>query len=79
MEDLNKKEVISILNKIMQYELAGVVRYTHYSLMVTGRDRLSLTAFFKEQATESLLHATIFYFTKLQMAKNKRVKFQRIF
>ena len=57
MEDLNKKEVISILNKIMQYELAGVVRYTHYSLMVTGRDRLSLTAFFKEQATESLLHA----------------------
>jgi len=57
MKDLNKKEVISILNKIMQYELAGVVRYTHYSLMVTGRDRLSLTAFFKEQATESLLHA----------------------
>jgi len=57
MEDLNKEEVISILNKIMQYELAGVVRYTHYSLMVTGRDRLSLTAFFKEQATESLLHA----------------------
>ena len=25
--------------------------------MVTGRDRLSLTQFFKEQATESLLHA----------------------
>ena len=33
------------------------MRYTHYALMVTGRDRLSLTQFFKEQATESLLHA----------------------
>ncbi|MBT3548306.1 MAG: bacterioferritin [Gammaproteobacteria bacterium] len=57
MNDLNKTAVISILNKIMQYELSGVVRYTHYALMVTGRDRLSLSQFFKEQATESLLHA----------------------
>ena len=53
----NKEKVIHILNDIMRYELSGVVRYTHYALMVTGRDRLSLTQFFKEQATESLLHA----------------------
>tara|TARA_Y100000992_G_scaffold70875_1_gene44487 strand:- start:1920 stop:2357 length:438 start_codon:yes stop_codon:yes gene_type:complete len=53
----NKTKVIDILNEIMRYELSGVVRYTHYALMVTGRDRLSLTQFFKEQATESLLHA----------------------
>ena len=53
----NKIKVIDILNEIMRYELSGVVRYTHYALMVTGRDRLSLTQFFKEQATESLLHA----------------------
>ena len=53
----NKQKVIHILNEIMRYELSGVVRYTHYALMVTGRDRLSLTQFFKEQATESLLHA----------------------
>ena len=53
----NKNEIIDILNEIMRYELSGVVRYTHYALMVTGRDRLSLTQFFKEQATESLLHA----------------------
>ena len=53
----NKQKVIDTLNEIMRYELSGVVRYTHYSLMVTGRDRLSLTQFFKEQATESLLHA----------------------
>ena len=57
MKNLNKKETIDILNKIMQYELSGVVRYTHYALMVTGRDRLSLTQFFKDQANESLLHA----------------------
>jgi len=57
MEDLNTKEVIASLNKILQYELSGVVRYTHYSLMVTGRDRLSLAAFFKAQASESLVHA----------------------
>ena len=57
MENLNTEQVIKVLNKIIQYELSGVVRYTHYALMVTGRDRLSLTQFFKDQASESLLHA----------------------
>lgn len=56
--DKNKTtEVIETLNKIMEYELSGVVRYTHYALMITGRDRLSLAQFFKDQASESLLHA----------------------
>ena len=41
----------------MEFELAGVVRYTHYSLMVTGPNRLPIVQFFKAQATESLLHA----------------------
>ena len=53
----NKEKVIHILNEIMRYELSGVVRYTHYALMITGRDRLSLAQFFKDQANESLLHA----------------------
>ena len=57
MENLDTKKTINILNKIIQYELSGVVRYTHYALMVTGRDRLSLTQFFKDQATEALAHA----------------------
>ena len=43
----------------MEYELSGVVRYTHYALMITGRDRLSLAQFFKDQANESLLHAQL--------------------
>jgi bacterioferritin len=41
----------------MEYELAGVVRYTHYSLMVTGPYRLPIVEFLKEQANESLIHA----------------------
>ena len=57
MDDNKTTEVIEVLNKIMEYELSGVVRYTHYALMITGRDRLSLAQFFKDQASESLLHA----------------------
>ena len=45
MDNLNTKEVVTQLNKIMQYELSGVVRYTHYALMITGRDRITLTNF----------------------------------
>ena len=55
--DLNSSEVISILNEIMEYELAGVVRYTHSSLMVVGPHRLPIVEFLKEQANESLQHA----------------------
>ncbi|MEC7917721.1 MAG: ferritin-like domain-containing protein [Pseudomonadota bacterium] len=55
--NINTKEVISLLNEIMEYELAGVVRYTHYSLMVTGPHRLPIVDFLKEQARESLVHA----------------------
>ena len=50
-------KVTDILNKIMEYELAGVVRYTHYSLIVAGPHRLPIVEFLKEQANESLLHA----------------------
>ena len=57
MDKSKTNEVIEILNKIMEYELSGVVRYTHYALMITGRDRISLAQFFKDQASESLLHA----------------------
>ena len=53
----NPSQVNSILNAIMEYELAGVVRYTHYSLMIVGPHRLPIVQFLKEQANESLLHA----------------------
>ena len=57
MEEMNLEEVCEILNEIMESELAGVVRYTHSSMMVTGPYRLPIVAFLKEQAAESLVHA----------------------
>jgi bacterioferritin len=57
MKDLDLKATTNLLNSIMEFELAGVVRYTHYSLMVTGPNRIPIVAFFKAQASESLLHA----------------------
>ena len=51
------KKSIELLNSIMEFELAGVVRYTHYSLMVTGPNRIPIVQFFQAQANESLLHA----------------------
>ncbi|MBD0335986.1 MAG: bacterioferritin [Cyanobacteria bacterium Co-bin13] len=57
MRDLDTSKTIQLLNHIMEFELAGVVRYTHYSLMVIGPNRIPIVGFFKAQANESLLHA----------------------
>ena len=57
MKDLDEKLTCNLLNTIMEYELAGVVRYTHYSLMVTGPYRIPIVEFLKAQAVESLTHA----------------------
>ena len=54
---MNNETVHKILNQIMEFELAGVVRYTHSSLMITGPYRLPIVEFLKEQANESLMHA----------------------
>ncbi|ACK73524.1 Ferritin Dps family protein [Gloeothece citriformis PCC 7424] len=56
MIELDREKTIEVLNRIMEYELAGVVRYTHYSLMVTGPHRIPIVQFFQQQATESLTH-----------------------
>lgn len=57
MKELDVKATQKLLNRIMEFELAGVVRYTHYSLMVAGPNRIPIVQFMKTQATESLLHA----------------------
>ncbi len=57
MKNLDHQRTIQVLNQIMEFELAGVVRYTHYSLMVIGPNRIPIVDFFKAQANESLLHA----------------------
>lgn len=57
MKEIDSKLVCNILNEIMEYELAGVVRYTHSAMMVSGPYRLPIVTFLKEQAAESLIHA----------------------
>jgi len=57
MKELNTKRVCEILNEIVELEMAGVVRYAHSSLMVTGPNRIPIVAFLQEQANESLAHA----------------------
>ena len=54
---MDKKKVIAALNAIMEFELAGVVRYTHYSLMVFGHTRIPIISWLRTQASESLDHA----------------------
>lgn len=56
-DNIDEELVIEKLNAILEAELSGVVRYTHYSLMITGPHRLPLVDFMKAQANESLLHA----------------------
>jgi bacterioferritin len=56
---MDKKKVVDTLNTIMEYELAGVVRYTHYALMVFGHTRIPIVSWLREQATESLTHANM--------------------
>ena len=56
---MDKDKIIYKLTKIFDLELSGVIRYTHYSLMIFGPNRLPLIDFFKSQASESLLHANM--------------------
>ena len=57
MREIDNKVVCDILNEVMEYELAGVVRYTHSSLMVSGPNRIPIVEFLQAQAQESLTHA----------------------
>ena len=54
---MNKEKVLNSLNNILELELAGVVKYTHYAFMVQGPYRLSVVEWLREQAQESLMHA----------------------
>ena len=55
--NFDKDKAIALLNKIMELELAGVVRYTHYSLMVFGYNRIPVVDWLKKEAEEGLVHA----------------------
>jgi bacterioferritin len=57
MTEIEKEPVVAVLNKILESELAGVVRYTHYSFLVFGFGRIPIVSWLRQQADESLLHA----------------------
>ena len=57
MNNIEENKVIDVLNQIMEMELSGVVRYTHYSLMVYGYNRIPIVSWLKSNALEGLDHA----------------------
>ena len=57
MKKLDTEKVVAILNRLLEAELAGVVRYTHYSFLVFGFGRIPIVSWLRAQADESLLHA----------------------
>src|SRR5690606_13539321 len=56
---MDKDKVIAQLNRILETELAGVVRYTHYSMMIFGYSRIPIVSWFQSEAEESLKHAQL--------------------
>jgi bacterioferritin len=56
-KEVDKKKVTELLNHILEMEMAGMVRYTHYSLMVYGYSRIPIVSWLREQANESMAHA----------------------
>ena len=57
MTNTNVKPIVAILNRLLETELAGVVRYTHYSFLVFGFGRIPIVSWLRAQGAESLLHA----------------------
>lgn len=52
-----RDEVVAVLNRILELELAGVVRYMHYSFMVFGHHRIPICKWLRDQADEGMQHA----------------------
>jgi len=59
MPDLDVNSVVETLNEILEQELAGVVRYTHYSFLIFGHNRIPIVSWLRDQAAESLAHAQL--------------------
>ncbi|MEK6578663.1 MAG: ferritin-like domain-containing protein, partial [Bdellovibrionota bacterium] len=53
------KKKLDVLNKIFQAEMAGIVRYLHYSFMIMGHNRIPIQKWFRDKAQESISHTTI--------------------
>ena len=56
-ENYDRSSAVKLLNQILEAELAGVVRYTHYSLMIFGHNRIPIVSWLRGEATTCLTHA----------------------
>ena len=56
-KSVEKGAAVALLNEILETELAGVVRYTHYALMVFGHSRIPIVSWLRSEATTCLMHA----------------------
>src|SRR5678816_443502 len=56
-ENFDRSAAVRLLNEILETELAGVVRYTHYALMVFGHSRIPIVSWLRGEATTCLAHA----------------------
>ena len=57
---MDKQKVLETLNKLLEHELSGVVRYTHYSFMVYGYTRIPIVSWLRDKARESLIQQVPF-------------------
>lgn len=57
-KSVNEK-IFKLLNRALEHEYAGVIRYSHYSLMIFGFHRIPIVKWFREQSAESLQHAEL--------------------
>ncbi|HMG34347.1 MAG TPA: ferritin-like domain-containing protein [Blastocatellia bacterium] len=56
---MEKEKVLETLNALLERELAGLVRYTHYSFMIFGHTRIPIIGWLRGLARESLDHAEL--------------------
>lgn len=50
---------IPVLQKVFESEMAGIVRYLHYSFMIMGHNRIPIQKWFRDQANESMMHTIV--------------------
>src|SRR5271168_2846455 len=56
MSETKNKQALEVLGQILQAEIAGVVRYLHYSFMIMGHNRIPIQKWFRDQANEAMTH-----------------------
>lgn len=53
------EKAMKLLNAVFQEEMAGIIRYMHYSFMIMGHNRIPIQSWFRGQANESMRHAIL--------------------